>query len=310
MHLFEPPIVTVPDKPETGQQETALGNQAFRQDLSRLRPESNEKLWQPYDLSTALAGRYTTFHCESGIPEFWFISLQPTSGQVARVFDGPEQGGYPAAILGGGGYAKIPGHSEYLTIYNAGLSPLVGSLLAIRGFSLEISPGNVASSGGGGAGGLTTPAGRLEVANSTGTGGDGTSGAPGYVSTASDISTYLGVIPLQYNGATAERVRVANIFKMFNARFLSAGTPGAIWTPATGKKFRLMGYSICTGALASLQLSDGATPIVEVGVANSYGAYPAGNLGNGILSTTANNPLNATSNADSTFYGMLWGVEE
>jgi len=116
-----------------------------------------------------------------------------------------------------------------------------------------------------------------------------------------------------FNGATFERLRSANVFK----RGTVAGGGAAsfnIWTPAVGKKFRLMGFVIqlagnSTQAAAgnfTLQLFDGATAMPFSLDTDVPAAAPANtmdnsvnlpNMGNGFLSAAANNILSCTMSA-------------
>lgn len=95
----------------------------------------------------------------------------------------------------------------------------------------------------------------------------------------------------------------------------SGGT--AVWTPAAGKKFRLMGYQIqltanaavAAGAVVHIDLFDGATFLTRhsffvptTAVTTTPGAYttPWIDLGNGFLSSAANNGLSITLSAALT----------
>lgn len=123
-----------------------------------------------------------------------------------------------------------------------------------------------------------------------------------------------------YNGASWDRARGQNISKTLSA---TATGDNTVWTPTSGKKFRLMGYTISVaGTLASLgpltlQIKDGATVvynhIVAVAATLAGDSQISASLGQGYLSTAANNTLRlnlggtlltgaATINA--------WGTEE
>lgn len=109
-----------------------------------------------------------------------------------------------------------------------------------------------------------------------------------------------------FNGATWDRQRTPAIFKQVST---AATGSTALWTPAAGKKFRLMGYRICVTALAKaaaaadlvINLLDAAagigqsTPVtIPVAAAGNGLIMDSGwiDLGNGILSALANNVLN------------------
>lgn len=112
---------------------------------------------------------------------------------------------------------------------------------------------------------------------------------------------------LVYNGVTWDRQRTPAIFKVLN---LAAGTAETIiWTPATGKKFRLMGLALTAGVACDIELHDGAGGSVLVYL--SLGAAPlALALGNGILSGAANRSLTVVRSASTTLKGIIYGTEE
>ncbi len=128
-----------------------------------------------------------------------------------------------------------------------------------------------------------------------------------------------------FNGATFDRVRVANVFKSVAATALGNTV---VWTPAAGKKFRLMGYAISvSGTLAAsgvqvIQLLDSATIIgrmnaglIQTRTANISGGDSQAfrDLGQGRLSAVANNVLNvnlSTAMADGSVTVDAWGTEE
>lgn len=117
----------------------------------------------------------------------------------------------------------------------------------------------------------------------------------------------VAALQLVYNGATWDRVRTPNVFKQSGT---TAAGSAAIWTPAAGKKFRLMRYLVTITADATMaaagreliQLLDGATALgqahesfVPAAALNNGGViFSTGwvDLGNGYLSTAANNVLN------------------
>jgi len=130
-----------------------------------------------------------------------------------------------------------------------------------------------------------------------------------------------------FNGVNFDRVRSPKIFK--TATITAAGST-AIWVPAVGKSFRLMGYSIeVTGnaiqAAAGnfeIVLLDAATaigvgsslyiPSVALNVFGSNALNPI-NIGNGYLAANINNALNVNLSAALTGGEIrvnVWGTEE
>lgn len=113
-------------------------------------------------------------------------------------------------------------------------------------------------------------------------------------------------------GATAGEVlaRTATRFVTINA--VSVNTETTLWTPTSGKRFRILGGILSvTGASGNLLLRDNTagaiiaviplivtTPAIHI----DYGFY-------GKLSSTANNLLTAQLTG-ATLSGELWGTEE
>lgn len=116
---------------------------------------------------------------------------------------------------------------------------------------------------------------------------------------------------LRYNGATWDRQRSPNVFKTVA---LGAGTTETtIWTPASGKKFRLLGFILTPGAATSLTFKDntaGTTIFVTRGTTDTPIIVPAGALGNGILSGAVDRVLTVTRGTSATLDGVVWGTEE
>lgn len=131
----------------------------------------------------------------------------------------------------------------------------------------------------------------------------------------------------QWNGAAYDRMRVANVFK--TATVTATGST-AVWTPATGKKFRLMGYSMAitgnaiqatAGNLEAVLLDAAAAvgigssifvPAVSLNVLGLVSLNPIA-LGNGYLSAAANNALNvnlSTALTGGEIRINVWGTEE
>lgn len=124
-----------------------------------------------------------------------------------------------------------------------------------------------------------------------------------------------------WNGASYDRVRVANVFK--NTVQTATG-PTTIWTPAGGKRIRLMGFTLSiSGTLAALgtltiQLLDVAA-VIDTHFATVNSATPLGDtqigvdLGQGQLLAAANDILRIQlSNAMLTGGVAIkaWGTEE
>ena len=101
-----------------------------------------------------------------------------------------------------------------------------------------------------------------------------------------------------------------NIFKTTNA--ISVASETTIWTPGSGKRFRLMGGLLSiTGAVGNILFKDGTggstvflLPNILLSTPISFG------LGEGILSGTANNVLTVTGVTLMILNGVVWGRED
>ena len=128
-----------------------------------------------------------------------------------------------------------------------------------------------------------------------------------------------------WNGASFDRVRLANVSKTVIA---TGSGPTAVWTPAAGKRFRLLGYTIdVAGTVAAtgvqtIELLDDATTfknhlaeVIEtttVSISNSTTNVGA-DLGQGYLSAAVNNVLNINLSTTMVTGGVainVWGTEE
>jgi hypothetical protein len=115
---------------------------------------------------------------------------------------------------------------------------------------------------------------------------------------------------LVYRGDTNwDRQRTPVVFKPLNG--VAVATETAIWTPAAGKRFRLMGFVLAGSVAGNYVLRDNTAGTIILVVPSAAGAPVAlPPLGNGILSAAANNVLTCTGPASSTLSGFVYGTEE
>lgn len=119
---------------------------------------------------------------------------------------------------------------------------------------------------------------------------------------------------MAYNGVSWDRLRTPTTFKTVTA---TASGDTALWTPAAGKKFRLMRYivhvtggaAMASGGDLDIVLRDAASSLnlghslyVPASGGTALGGFSSGwiNLGNGPLSAAANNVLNVNLSAAIT----------
>ena len=114
----------------------------------------------------------------------------------------------------------------------------------------------------------------------------------------------------------AGRLKLAftpDTFKMIDAVAITAGTPATVWTPAAGKKVRLLGWFLSSSAAAALELQDSGaagTVIAQTPLLAAAGVHDAPHLGEGLVLAAADNTLNLDVTASATVSGMVFGVEE
>jgi hypothetical protein len=115
----------------------------------------------------------------------------------------------------------------------------------------------------------------------------------------------------KFNGISWDRDRVPNVVKAVS---LTAGTAETtIWTPASGKKFRLQGLVLTAGAGTLLTFKDntaGSTIFTLTVPANTPTQITPALLGNGVLSAAANNVLTVTRGTSATLDGFVAGQEQ
>lgn len=123
-------------------------------------------------------------------------------------------------------------------------------------------------------------------------------------------------VKVDETGTIEPTFRTPNVFKPFSAAVASVGTPVTVWTPATGQRFRLMGWSFTSGGTgaavfkeASVAVSIGSLFTAPAGAANVVVNSPP--LGNGIFAASRNNQLVLDSTvAGITYSGTVFGTEE
>jgi hypothetical protein len=125
------------------------------------------------------------------------------------------------------------------------------------------------------------------------------------------FTALMGVADYAYNGSNWSAPRVVSVFKNIAAVAVTSGTPVLVWTPTSGKKFRLMGFMVSSSVAGSVIFKDTTateilrTPLMAAGVGQS-----SPTMGNGILSGTANNGLYIDVTATGSVSGFVFGTEE
>lgn len=107
--------------------------------------------------------------------------------------------------------------------------------------------------------------------------------------------------------------RAPTVFKEIKNVSVTSGTPISIWTPAAGKKFHILGYTLSNSVAGEILLED------TTGGANEFWRTPAllagapfsfGPLNRGYISLAVNNQLFLDVTSSGSVNGIVFGVEE
>jgi len=112
-----------------------------------------------------------------------------------------------------------------------------------------------------------------------------------------------------FNGTSWEPERTPSRFVV--ATNLQETIPAAVWTPAPGTRFRLMGFSLTSSLAGQFNLRDGfGGPILISLIFQAGVPYPPLDLGNGIPSSAINTPLVLEGPGPvAAISGLFWGQE-
>ena len=140
-----------------------------------------------------------------------------------------------------------------------------------------------------------------------------TNGASDAVAANGTLAVESRVFPLAFNGTTWDRARTPNVFKPFSVTVASIGTGQTVWTPASNKRFRLMGFAVTSDKAVQVNFKDGSVASIFATPA-LVAATPFGvsNIGNGMLSASANNllTLDVSASVPVVLTGTAWGTDE
>lgn len=139
----------------------------------------------------------------------------------------------------------------------------------------------------------------------------GPAAAPTWLTSAMAVIDAAGASPSLWNGQCYSRARSPGKFISVNA--LSIAAEATVWTPASGRRFRLLGYELSSTGAQNIVLKDGtagATILVIPGLTPGQLNYSPDNFGNGILSAAANNVLTANAGGVNALSGFFFGTEE
>lgn len=114
------------------------------------------------------------------------------------------------------------------------------------------------------------------------------------------------------DGSIPFDLRVPSTFK--KVVVASIGTIKTVWTPATGKKIRLLGGSFSVSVATSVLFEDHTAAagnfVYQTPKLLQDTPYPMDLGPKGVLLSAEDHVLKATAADDCTITGTLWGVEE
>jgi hypothetical protein len=112
-------------------------------------------------------------------------------------------------------------------------------------------------------------------------------------------------VQMQQTGtALASPRRAITKFVQLQAQSITHATPVSVYTPTTGKKWRVLGYNLSTTVAGAIQLEDTTgVEFLRTPLLAAAAPFASGDMGNGYLSSAANNQLFL----DVTVTGILTG---
>lgn len=114
-----------------------------------------------------------------------------------------------------------------------------------------------------------------------------------------------------YNGATIDRERTITKFVLLQAQAITHATPVDVYTPTTGKKFRILGYQLSSTIASAIQFEDGTgNEVLRTPVLAAAGVISSGPMGNGILSGAANTHIFLDATVTTNVSGWIGICEE
>jgi hypothetical protein len=132
----------------------------------------------------------------------------------------------------------------------------------------------------------------------------------GSVATDGSSGAFRGMMQSGRLGNFNEQLRFIKTIKDINNIAVTAGTPATVWTPAAGKKFRLLAWDVELSVAGRIIFFDSAAVMFRTG-AMAAGVSKAVNLGsNGFLSSTTVNPLKIDVSSTGSINGYVAGCEE
>ena len=116
---------------------------------------------------------------------------------------------------------------------------------------------------------------------------------------------------MQTGTALASPRRTATKLIQLAAQAITHATPVSVYTPTTGKKWRILGFSISDTVAGSVQFEDTTgTEVFRTPLLLASTPYSSPDMGNGYLSTAANNQLFLDVTVTGNVSGFILIMEE
>lgn len=120
-----------------------------------------------------------------------------------------------------------------------------------------------------------------------------------------------GINMMQTGTALASPRRTITKFIQLQAQSITHATPVSVYTPTTGKKWRILGYNISTTVAGAIQFEDTTgTEVLRTPLLLAAAPFASGDMGNGYLSTAANNQLFLDVTVTGVVSGWIGIMEE
>lgn len=104
--------------------------------------------------------------------------------------------------------------------------------------------------------------------------------------------------------------RVITKFIQLQAQSITHATPVDVYTPTSGKKWRILGYNISTTVAGAIQFEDTTgNEVLRTPLLLAAAPFASGDMGNGLLSAAANNHLFLDVTVTGAVTGWI-GIEE
>ena len=135
------------------------------------------------------------------------------------------------------------------------------------------------------------------------------------IPTPADSTAMAGTMPsvqMQQSGtALASPRRVITKFIQLQAQSITHATPVDVYTPTSGKKWRILGYNISTTVAGAIQFEDTTgVEVLRTPLLLAAAPFGSGDMGNGYLSSAANNHLFLDVTVTGVVTGWIGIMEE